>query len=196
MANKVLLAEMDGTPKQICFADHATDFNAPTAANDLRKTTDGSQESDCQLLLETLANAAYRQSTKVDLGADRARRYAVRAAIEFAATPTAGNTVEFYWAPSHSATAGTGNPGGVSGADSAYTGYSSNAAAAIKQLQLIGIMVVTAQATGTVQIAECGEFEPSERYGSLVVLNNSGAALHSDSAEINIVFDPIVDEVQ
>src|SRR5688572_1765944 len=42
-ASKQLITEMDGTPKQIVFADHAGDFN-PTAANDLRKTTDGTHE--------------------------------------------------------------------------------------------------------------------------------------------------------
>lgn len=195
MANKVLLDEQDGTPKQIVFADHATDFN-PTAANDLRKTTDGTQETDVQFIFESVVNNAYRQSTKVDLGATRAPAYKVRAALEFAATPTAGNTVEFYWAPSHSATAGTGNAGGVSGADSAYTGYSSNGDASVKQLMLIGVMTVTAQATATVQIAEVGWFVPPDRYGSLVVKNASGATMHSDSVEMNIVFDPVYEEIQ
>jgi len=195
MANDVLIREMNGTPKQICFADHATDFS-PTAANDLRKTTDGSQETDVQLILESVANAAGRQSAKVDLGANRAEWYAVRAALEFAATPTAGNVVELYWAPSWSATAGTGNAGGVSGADAAYAGYSSNLTASIKQLIRIGVFICTAQITPTVQIAECGLFRPRERYGSLVVYNISGASFHSDSVEHNIVFDPLVEQIQ
>lgn len=195
MANDILVREMNGTPKQICFADHATDF-APTAANDLRKTTDGSQETDCQIIIESVANNAARQSAKVDLGANRAEWYAVKAALEFAATPTAGNTVELWWFPSHSATAGTGNAGGVSGSDSAYTGYSSNLAASVLQGKLIGIFICTAQITTTVQIAECGVFAPTGRYGSLVVYNKSGAAMHSDSVEHNIVFDPIVTQIQ
>lgn len=195
MPNKVLLDEMDGTPKQIVFADHATDFN-PTAGNDLRKTTDGSQETDVQFNFESVANDAYRQSTKADLGAVRASRYACRAAIEFAATPVAGETVEVWWAPSASATAGTGNPGNASGADAAYTGYSSNADASIKQCVFIGTMIVTAQATATVQIAEVGILEPTERYGSLIVANRSDAAIHSDAVEINIVLDPMFEEIQ
>lgn len=200
MATKILVQEMDGTPKQICFADHAADFN-PTAANDLRKTTDGSQETDCQLDLTSLANGngtttGARQSTKVDLGENRARRYRCRAAFELAATPTAGYVIEVWWAPSPSATAGTANPGGVSGADSAYTGYSNNNVASMKQLEHVGDFICTAQATGTVQVAEVGEFEPSERYGSLVVYDQSGAAFHSDAVESHVVFDPIVDEIQ
>ena len=198
MTNKVLIPEMDGTPEQICFADHATDFS-PTAANDLRFSTPTSS----QILLESVASVTTvatttgaRASAKVDLGAVRAARYKIRAALEFAATPTAGNTVEFYWAPSSSATAATGNAGGVSGSDAAYTGYSSNNDASLVQLELIGVMVTTAQATGTVQVAECGEFSPTERYGTLVVRNKSGAAIHSDSVECHIVFDPIVDQIQ
>lgn len=195
MANKVLVQEMDGTPKQICFADHATDFN-PTAANDLRITTDGSKETDCQIILESLAAAAGRQSAKVDLGENRALAYKVRAAIEWAAGIDAGETLSFYWAPSWSATAGTGNPGGASGSDAAYAGYSSNLAEAVKQLDFIGNMIMTVQATATVQVAEVGILCPSARYGSLIVVNNADDALHSDSVEMNIVFDPLIPEMQ
>lgn len=195
-ASKFLVQEMDGTPKQIVFADHAGDFS-PTAANDLRKTTDASQELDVQLSLASVSNGAYRQSAKVDLGENRAQWYKFRVAVEIAATPTASNAIDLYWAPSHSGTAGTGNAGGVSGSDSAYTGYSSNAAAAVKQLDFIGSAIVTTQATATVQVIEVqGLFSPSERYGSLVVLNGSGAAIHSDDVEINIVADPYVPEGQ
>lgn len=200
MATKILVQEMDGTPKQICFADHAADFS-PAAANDLRKTTDGSQETDCQLDLTSLANGngtttGARQSDKVDLGENRARRYRCRAAFELAATPTAGYVIEVWWAPSPSSTAANANPGGVSGADGAYTGYSSNNVASMQQLEHVGDFKCTSQATGTVQVAEVGEFEPSERYGSLVIYNQSGAAFHNDAVESHVVFDPIVDEIQ
>lgn len=195
MVTKILITEMDGTPKQICFADHATDFN-PTAANDLRKTTDASQETDVQLDLTSLADSAYRQSTKVDLGADRAATYMVRAAFELAATPTAGDVISLYWAPSWSATAGTGNPGGASGADAAYDGYSANGDSAVNQLVHIGDFICTVQATATVQVAEVGMFTPTERYGSLIVRNESGAAFHTDAVESHVVFDPVIDEFQ
>ena len=195
MVAKILVQEMDGTPKQIVFADHATDFN-PTAANDLRITTDGSKELDVQFNFEGVTNNSYRQSAKVDLGENRARRYKCRAALEFATAPTAGNTVDVYWAPSPSATAGTANPAGASGTDSAYTGYSSNADASIKQADFIGYFSCTAQATATIQVGEVGILEPSERYGSLIVKDASGVTLHSDAVEIHIVLDPIVEESQ
>jgi len=191
LVSKLLYSEMDGTPEQICFADHAGDFN-PTAANNLQFST----PTTCQLSLANVADAAARQSTKVDLGADRAPAYQVRAAFELAATPTAGDVIELYWAPSPSATAGTANAGAVSGADSAYAGYSSNLAASVKQLIWIGNFVCTAQATATVQVAEVGMFTPTERYGSLVVKNESNAAFFTDDVECHVVFDPIVPESQ
>jgi hypothetical protein len=191
MPNKILLDEQNGTPKQIVFRD-VTDF-APTAANDLRIGT----PTLVQLDLTSVADNGYRQSTKVDLGAVRAPAYAVRAALEIAATPVAGEPVYVWWAPSPSATAGTANAAAVSGADSAYTGYSSNADAAIKQLTAMCIGVVTAQATATVQVLEfAGQIYPTERYGSLVFQNQSGAALFTDAVEMHIVLDPIYEEVQ
>lgn len=192
MANKVLLDEQDGTPVQISFADHATDFS-PTAANSLEVGT----PTDVQLDLTSLADGSARQSAKVDLGAIRAPAYHVRCAFEMAATPTAGDIIELYWAPSGSGTAGTANPGGVSGADAAYSGYSSNLADSVKQLIYIGAFVCTVQVTTTVQIAEVqGMLVPPERYGSLVVKNESGAAFHSDAVESHVVFDPVFLEVQ
>lgn len=193
MANKVLIQEMDATPPQITFADFATDFS-PTAANDLRHAS--AVDTQVQLSLASLADAAARQSAKVDLGANRAKEYHVRAAFELAATPTAGDVIELYWAPSQHATAANGNPGGASGADAAYAGYSANLAASVLQLIYIGAFVCTAQATATVQIAEVGVFSPPERYGSLIVKNESNAAFHNDDVESHVVFDPIVPEIQ
>lgn len=187
MPNEVL--QKVGT--QIVFADHAGDF-APAAANSLEQGT----PTDVQLSLASVADTAARQSAKVDLGATRARSYAVKAAFELAATPTAGEVIELYWAASPDSVAANGNPGGCSGSDAAYTGYSSNLADSVQQLELIGVFVCTAQATPTIQIADCGVFSPSEQYGSLVVKDESGAAFHTDDVESHVVFNPIVDEVQ
>lgn len=187
MPNEVLLK----TGTQLSFADHAGDF-APAAANSLEQGT----PTDVQLSLASVADAAARQSAKFDLGATRADWYKIMAAFELAATPTAGEIIELYIGWSPDATAANGNPGGLSGSDAAYTGYSSNLAASVKQLQLVGTFVCTAQATGTVQIADCGLFTPAERYGVLVVKNESGAAFHSDDVESHVVFDPIISEVQ
>lgn len=151
-----------------------------------------SSGGDATLTLTSLAaSPAARQSNKLDLGATRAPSYLVKAAFEIAATPTAGNTIDLYWAPSSSGTAATDNPGGVSGSDSAYTGYSSNLTDSLKQLQFIGSFVCTAQATSTVQKAIVGRFSPLHRYGTLVVVNNSGASLHSSPTNMEVILSPI-----
>ena len=195
MANKILITEQDGTPKQIVFANHAGDFS-PAAANDLRITTDGSKETDVEMIFASVADAAARQSAKADLDINRAASYKVRAAFEFAATPTDGDVVELYWGSSQSSTAGNGNPANLTGSDAAYAGYSANLADSIKQLDFIGNFIVTAQITTVIQVAEIGILVPTERHGILVVKNESGAAFHSDDVEIHVVLTPIVDEVQ
>lgn len=149
-----------------------------------------SSGGDAAITLASLANGSGRQSVKLDLGSARKERYRVKACFEIAATPTAGNTVDLYWAPSTSATAGTDNPANVTGTDAAYSGYSSNLTASIRQLLFIGSFVCTAQATSTVQKGWVGTFAPPLRYGSLVVVNNSGAAFHSSDTNIEVVLVP------
>jgi len=189
VANEVL--QTKGSKNQIVFADHAGDFG-PTAANDIR---DGSGSyTNVELDLVSLADAAARQSAQVDFGTDRAPAYYVKAALEMAATPTAGDVVEFYMAWSDKT--GEGWPGGVSDGDAAYSGYSSNLADSVKQLDYIGSFVCTVQITTTVQIAEVGIFQPKARYGVLIVKNESAAAVHTDDVECHVVFTPIIDEVQ
>lgn len=187
MANEVL--QKVGT--QISFADHAGDFS-PAAANSLEQGT----PTDVQLSLASLAIGAYRQSAKFDFGATRAAQYSLVAAIEMDVAPTAGDLVKFYLAPSPDSTAANGNPGGCSGSDAAYTGYSSNADDSIKQLKLIGVMPITVQIATTVQICFCGTFSPPERYGILVVHNDTDQAFEGDDVEMHVVMNPIVDEVQ
>ncbi len=129
----------------------------------------------------TLANGAYWQSAKIDFGATVGQAYAVYLNAELAATPTAGNSITLWANPSSSATAATDNRGGCSGSDASYTGYSSNAAASVAQLPLIGAGVTTTQATATVQKMFVGYYVPAQRYASLVMLNGAGSAFASDT---------------
>lgn len=150
-----------------------------------------SSGGDALLTLTSVANAACRQGAKLDLGATRSEYYDVYMNVEIAATPTAGNTIDVYWAPSASATAGTDNPANASGADAAYTGYSSNADASLPQLQFVGSHVCTTQATATVQKSYVGRFSPAQRYGSPIVRNGSGVALHSAATNMQLRFVPV-----
>lgn len=150
-----------------------------------------------QLTIHGLTNAASRQSAKADLGAKRAPAYSVMACIEFNTAPTAGAYIEFYWAPSRNATAAVGNAGGASGSDAAFTGVAGGTDdGGVKKCQFIGVLAC--EAVGSiVQIAHIGVFSPAERYGSLIIKNECGQTLFStDGAECQIVFSPIIDEVQ
>lgn len=181
--NEVLIKT--GTP--ICLAD-ITDY-APATTDRLCTRTD-------QIDLTSLANDAYRQSDKIDFGATRAARYLLQGAFEFAVAPTAGTAMNVYLASSSSGTTGNTNLGGTSGSDGAYTGYSSNPAESVQQLQFIGACTLTVQATTTVQRMDCGVFTSLEHYGSIVVHNASGQAIVSNGVSSAIRLAPIEDEIQ
>lgn len=148
------------------------------------------------ITMTSVANNAARQSDKLDFGASRGRWYDVFAEVELAATPTAGNEIEHYLGPSSSATAGTDNLGGLGGSDAAYSGYSSNLDASIKQLISIGSLVCTAQATATIQKGYVGRVYIPQRYAQLVVYNKSGAAFHSSAANVSFRFVPAEDSIE
>jgi hypothetical protein len=151
-----------------------------------------SSGGDAAMTPTSLANGSYYEGAKLDLGATRAQLYAVYLDLEIAATPTAGNTVSVWCNFSSSGTAGTDNGGGCGGADAAYTGYSSNAAASVKQLVFVGDGVVTAQATATVQKRIfAGYVSPTDRYVSPVILNGSGAAFHSTITNFQLRMVPV-----
>lgn len=180
MPNEILIKS--GTP--IVWAD-VTDYSS---------TLSGYTRT-AQVDLTSLANGAARQGDKVDLGATRAAGYAVRVGVEFAVAPTAAVLVEFFWSASFSATAGTGNDGGASGADGAYKAAEEDEWK--RQLILIGALVCTADAATTVQRQTIAPyFQPPTRYGSIVVVNKAGQAFGVDAVEMYVAFEPIVDEVQ
>lgn len=185
MANKILLAA-NGAP--IVFADTA-DYNGQGGTR------------THQITLAALAAAAARQSEKADLDrgvvTDRfAQRWAVTPRIEFDVAPADNKTVDFYWAPSLSATAGNGNPSGITGADAAYTGSTgSTIAESVLQLQHIGSLPLTNDADGVIQ-QKTFTTTFSTQWGSLVVVNNGGQALEGDDIEMSVTLTPLEDEAQ
>ncbi len=154
--------------------------------------------TDVVLTLSAVADAAGRQSTKVDLGSPRAAAYEVLGCVDFTLeTPTVGGTIDYYWAPSTNATAASGNVAGNSGSDGAAPDGalgSITLAEFVKQCQYIGSLIVHDGAS--VQNGLVGVFSPSSRYGQLIVVNNSGDAFEADDVEMHQVMNPIVDEVQ
>ena len=177
--------------QQIIFADHATDF-APATKTDLEVA--GSL--NVQLDLTSVADAAGRESAKFDFGATRAAAYSAMASFEFAATPVTGEVVELYLAPSPESVAADGNVMNIDGVDAAAPSGIGTLAELVAASMFIGLFICTNDATGAVQTAYIGRFAPPERYGILIVKNESGAAFHSDAVEIHIVFSPIKDESQ
>ena len=177
----------------IVLAD--TTDHGPAANNILGTRTD---QIDCT----DLAAGAARQGAKVDFTANWDVEYVLRSAVEWEVTPeiAAGEQVIFYMAWSNSGTAATANPGGVSGSDAAYTGYSGGTlAASLDSLHRIGVHVMAnVITTDATQInMRCGVFTPRARYGTLVVFNNAAsAAFHSDMVETSFVLSPLVHQVQ
>jgi hypothetical protein len=150
-----------------------------------------------QIDLTSLASGSARQGAKADLGATRARRYAVFAAIEFITAPSSGDIVDIWWASSPSSTAGNANPGGTNGTDAAYTGTAGDSLDdSIKQCRFIGSLVCTADATTVVQYQYIGVLEVIDRYGMPIVDNNADQAFEDDAVEMCIALIPIIDESQ
>ena len=171
-----------------------TTDHGPAAANNLGTRTD---QIDCT----DLAGGAARQSDKLDFTANMDEEYVLAAAIEMEATPApaSGEVVDFYMAWSNNTTAGTANPGGIGGADAAYTGTGGDSLDdSVKQLDFLGSMVLTADVTGTVQIdMAISTFKPRARWGTLVVYNRAAsAAFHSDMDETSFLITPLVNQVQ
>jgi len=150
--------------------------------------------------LTDLLFTAARSGVKADLGATRAARYAITLSVEFktAEAPEAGETVDLYWGPSSSTTAGTDNAGGLAGLDEAYTGTAGDSLAnSLKQLLFIGSLVLTVDVVGTPQ-RQTFVFAPPERYGQPVVHNNTNAEDFNDvdAEEMYVRMVPIIDESQ
>lgn len=184
---------------QLLFAD-ATDFPSSglgppaTAANSLIIGT----PTKVQMNMSTIAAAAAWESAKtatlVDVGASVGypREWVLGACMESTATPAAGGTFDFYWNASPNSTAGTGNSGGTSGTDSAYT-YT---ASSLKQLIFIGSMTVRANVLNIEAVV--GKLILPFLYGSLIVVNNTSVAMQADGVadQTHVVLTPVIPDLQ
>lgn len=156
--------------------------------------------TDADIDLDSVATGgAAQESAKLDLGsANLDLEYEMQAYIEFFSSPTAGGSVDFYLGWSDNATAGSNNPANLSGADGVYQGYGSDTASgteALRQLDFIGSMSVTADTA--IQIASVGIFRPKARYCMLVVVNNTSVALaDTDAIETAVTVTPLTTQTQ
>ncbi len=192
MATQEVL-QVNGT--QLLFRD-VTDFpNAgagppATANNDIRITPPA--PTQVQIDLTGVAATAARQSNKTaDLGAAWPGWWLLGAVIENETAPAAGGTVDFWWAGSPNAAAGTGNPGGATGADGVY------AVAGLPQLMFLGSLVVQNLVLNINTAIR--KFWMPYRYGSLIVVNNTSTAFRSTAVamdETHITLTPVIPDIQ
>lgn len=150
---------------------------------------------DYAITLASIAAGAARQGVKGDLGATRAIRWLCRVQINMDVAPVNGAPIEVWWSSSSSATAATDNTGGASGADAAYAGSAGGGVAATKlQLQLVGVMPVTADADAVVQVAEFVWY-PTQRYGMPIIVNGTAQAFEGDDDSHSITMIPLPESV-
>lgn len=184
--NQVL--RLIGSPLRAVLADTTNFDDLPFAQTD-------------QIDLTSLADAAARQSDQFDFGeladvGDWAALYQVSCSFEVDVAPVSGTLIDIYLAPSVNSSAALDNPGGVTGSDSAYTGTAGDSLTdSLKQLDYIGSVICTADADPVMQTQAFG-YSPNARYGTLVVVNNSGQAFVADATHHYVIFTPIVPEIQ
>jgi hypothetical protein len=150
----------------------------------------GTNADTYAMTMKNLA-AVYRQSVKIDFGASFWQwEYLVKLINTFGVAPTAGTTwMELWIGWSSSGTAGTDNPGGLVGTDSAYAGYSGGTAAVSKQqLESIGSPTLDVNVGPKEMIV--GVITPRERYGLIVWGNLSGQTTTNVDADHQVRLCP------
>lgn len=141
-----------------------------------------------------LANGGAWQGAKGDFGATRAAQYAVRISIELDVDLSSAGTIEVYHSSSPSGTAATGNTGGASGANEAYT---AGANSQLEHLMLVGILALPASCDADIAYdGIVGYISIPERYGMPVVVNKSGQAFEATADKIYVAYLPVIDEIQ
>ena len=148
-----------------------------------------------QISMASVADNAARQGAKADLGTLGGQRYAVVLRPNLNVAPASGELIEVYFGQSVSATAGSHNPGGLSGADAAYSGTTSDDVPdSVKQLDGPWTLVVTSDIGLQYQVL--GIFVPTLRYVSPVIYNKSGQALSATVTNPYLGLYPVLPEIQ
>jgi len=140
---------------------------------------------DETLDLSSLADGGGRAGDEHDFGATFAPRVHIQMTLDFNVAPTAGETVDVYWASSPD---GTDYDGECTGSDAAYNDEND-----MKRLHLVGSLICT---NDTDPQRQSWTFFLPARYGLPVVSNQSGQALTATGTDQTVVVTPIIDEVQ
>jgi len=152
---------------------------------------------DFAITLASIAVDAARQGAKGDLGTEWGRLWVPRLTINMDVVPSAGRTIELFWAASPNAGAALENPGATTGADAVYAGSAGGTVDETKfQLKFLGILVLTPDADAVVQVADMAPFVPVHRYGMPVLVNKSDQATEGDDDSHQIELIEVIDESQ
>lgn len=143
------------------------------------------------ITLTSLANDAGREGGKADLGSTWDQDWAVLFESTVGSAATNGNEIELFWGASLSGTAGTDNPGNLTGADAGL----SNPDELKTQLDFIGSLVLS-NARGTNVQKQLFIFRPKTRYGTPLVVNKSGQSLSGTAGNHAIRMVPVRDLIQ
>ena len=166
-------------------ADSATDWSADLAAGDF---------DNAALTLSAVADAAGRQSIKVDLGVVRPREWELFGCVDYTLeTPVTGSVIDYYWAPSNSGTQANANVAGNSGGDAACPDGAVPAGITLAEFldmcAYIGSLTISNDAA--VLNGPVGRFIPPTRWGQLIVVNNGGDAFEADDVEMHQLLLPV-----
>lgn len=141
------------------------------------------------ITLTSLANAAVREGAKSATWVDGTKGLPELIEVRFESAVTSaaaqGKEINLYVGESDNATAGTDNPGQLTGADSTLT----NGSELLGQLKFIGALVLSA-ATGTTVQKSRFVYRPVTAYSVPVVHNDSGVALHGTAGNHKLFFTP------
>jgi hypothetical protein len=144
---------------------------------------------DETLTLTSLANDAAREGDKsaswVDGTKGRPEVLEIRFESAVGSAATDGREIELYMGESDNATAGSDNPGNLTGADAAL----SNPDELKRQLRFVGSLVLS-NARGTNVQKQRFWYRPVATYLVPVVVNKSGQSLGSTAGDHKIVVTP------
>jgi hypothetical protein len=133
------------------------------------------------LSFDALAAGSARMGAKVDLGEHWDADYLVVLIVESGTAPTAGGTVDLYFAQSHDNSTW---PAGVTGSDGAWPS-DGNQDEWAKQLGLPVAQLVATNDGNTTQVQNAVLFRPLSRYLAPVVDNNLDQAIRDHTTASN-----------
>lgn len=138
------------------------------------------------------ASGGARESAKFTFGTPWAQAWSFDACLEFETAPADGGFVEFYLGQSPNATAATGNPGGLTGSDAAFTDTVGN----LGQMRHIGDFSLR---NNVINKGFVGIITPYYPNNILLIVNNGSTALRSTATamdETHIVATPVETQIQ